>query len=206
MRILIAEDDTASRRLLQASLARWGYEVIVTSDGQQAWEQLQLPNAPPLLILDWLMPGLDGIDVCRKARAHKNLRSAHIILLTSRDTKDDLVQGLEAGADDYVTKPFDPEELKARVHVGSRVVQLQRALADRVQELEAALSREKLLQGLLPICCYCKKIRDDSNYWHQVENYVSEHADVRFSHSVCPECTGKFRKDMGLSEEDSPKK
>ena len=205
MKILISEDEPASRRLLEATLTKWGYEVIVTSDGKQAWEQLQTPHPPPLLILDWLMPELDGIDVCRNARAHKNLRSAYIILLTSRGGTHDLVQGLEAGADDYVTKPFDPEELQARVHVGSRVVQLQRTLADRVQELEAALSREKLLQGLLPICCYCKKIRDDSNYWHQVESYVSDHADVHFSHSVCPECTAKFRKDMGLSEDDSPK-
>jgi hypothetical protein len=85
------------------------------------------------------------------------------------------------------------------LHVGTRVIGLQRALAERVEELEAALFREKQLQGLLPICCYCKKIRDDSNYWHQVETYMAQHAHVQFSHSVCPECTEKFKKDMGLA-------
>ncbi len=202
MKILIAEDDSGSRRLLEATLKRWGYEVFVAADGEQAWQQLMSPGAPPLMILDWLMPGLDGVEVCRKARADKRLRSCYIILLTARDSKEDLVAGLEAGADDYVTKPFDAQELQARVHVGSRVVQLQSELAERVVELEASLSREKHLQGLLPICCYCKKIRDDSNYWHQVESYVADHAAVRFSHSVCPECTDKFRKDMGLPPEE----
>jgi DNA-binding response OmpR family regulator len=197
---LIADDDPGSRRLLESTLTKWGYEVIVTSDGQQAWQVVQGPDAPPLFILDWLMPGMDGVEVCRKARGQKNVRSAYIILLTSRTSKEDLVAGLEAGADDYVTKPFDPQELQARLHVGSRVIELQRNLAVRVEELEAALSREKHLQGLLPICCYCKKIRDDSNYWHQVESYVTQHADVHFSHSVCPECTEQFRKDLGLAD------
>jgi CheY-like chemotaxis protein len=186
---------------LEATLKRWGYDVLVASDGEEAWQHLQSPGAPPLMILDWLMPKLDGVEVCRKARADKHLRSSYIILLTSRGSKEDLVAGLEAGADDYVTKPFDAQELQARVHVGSRVIELQRELAQRVTELEAALSREKHLQGLLPICCYCKKIRDDSNYWHQVESYVADHAAVRFSHSVCPECTDKFRRDMGLPPE-----
>jgi DNA-binding response OmpR family regulator len=198
MRILIADDDPGSRRLLESTLTKWGYEVVVTSDGQQAWQLIQTGDPPPLFILDWLMPGMDGVEVCRKARAQKNVRSAYIILLTSRSSKEDLVAGLEAGADDYLTKPFDPQELQARLHVGSRVIELQRALASRVKELEAALSREKHLRGLLPICCYCKKIRDDSNYWHQVESYVTQHADVHFSHSVCPECTDQFRKDLGL--------
>jgi DNA-binding response OmpR family regulator len=198
LRILISDDDAASRLLLETTLTRWGYEVLVTSDGEQAWQAIESPNAPLLFILDWQMPGLDGVDVCRKARARKSTRSAYIILLTSRTSKEDLIAGLEAGADDYVTKPFDPQELQARLHVGSRVIELQRALAERVNELEAALSREKHLQGLLPICCYCKKIRDDSNYWHQVESYVAQHADVHFSHSVCPECTAQFRKDLGL--------
>lgn len=199
MKILIAEDEPGSRRLLEASLIRWGHEVLVTSNGEQAWEAAQRPDAPPLLILDWLMPGMDGVDVCRRVRARNERQLSYIILLTSRGSKEDLVKGLEAGADDYVTKPFDAQELRARVHVGSRVIQLQSTLAQRVEELEAALSREKHLQRLLPICCYCKKIRDDSNYWHQVESYVSRFANVNFSHSVCPECTEQFRKDMGLA-------
>lgn len=198
MRVLIAEDDSVSRRLLQAALVKWGYEVVVTANGKEAWDALQAPDAPSLLVLDWLMPEMDGVEVCREARKMTALKSAYIILLTSRGSKEDIVQGLEAGADDYVTKPFDHGELRARVQVGSRVVQLQSALADRVTELEEAIANVKQLQGLLPICCYCKKIRDDGNYWHRVESYITGHANVRFSHGICPDCSEKFKADLNI--------
>lgn len=198
MRVLIAEDDSVSRRLLQAALVKWGYEVVVTANGKEAWDALQAPDAPSLLVLDWLMPEMDGVEVCREARKMTALKSAYIILLTSRGSKEDIVQGLEAGADDYVTKPFDHGELRARVQVGSRVVQLQSALADRVTELEEAIANVKQLQGLLPICCYCKKIRDDGNYWHRVESYITGHANVRFSHGICPDCSEKLKADLNI--------
>ena len=198
MRILIAEDDPVSRRLLQAALINWGYEVIVTANGKEAWQALQTPDAPSLLVLDWLMPEMDGVEICREARKLDALKSAYIILLTSRGSKDDIVKGLEAGADDYVTKPFDHGELRARVQVGSRVVHLQSTLADRVVELEEAMASVKTLQGLLPICCYCKKIRDDGNYWHRVESYIAGHANVRFSHGICPDCSEKLKADLNL--------
>jgi sigma-B regulation protein RsbU (phosphoserine phosphatase) len=198
MKVLIAEDDPVSRRLLQAALIKWGYEVTVTSNGREAWQALQTRDAPSLLVLDWLMPEMDGVEVCRQARQVPALKSAYILLLTSRGSKEDIVKGLEAGADDYVTKPFDHGELRARVQVGSRVVQLQSALADRVQELEEAIASVKTLQGLLPICCYCKKIRDDGNYWHRVESYISGHANVRFSHGICPDCSDKLKADLNL--------
>src|SRR6188472_2163541 len=120
MKVLIAEDDSISRRLLQAALVKWGYDVVVTTDGREAWKILQAAEPPTLLILDWLMPQMDGIEICREARKSEALKSAYIILLTSRGSKQDIVQGLEAGADDYVTKPFDHGELRARVQVGSR--------------------------------------------------------------------------------------
>lgn len=198
MRVLIAEDDPVSRRLLQAALIKWGYEVTVTSNGKEAWQALQATDAPSLLILDWLMPEMDGVEICREVRQLPALKSAYIILLTSRGSKEDIVKGLEAGADDYVTKPFDHGELRARVQVGSRVVQLQSALADRVNELEEAIASVKTLQGLLPICCYCKKIRDDGNYWHRVESYISGHANVRFSHGICPDCSEKLKADLNI--------
>ena len=198
MKTLIAEDDPVSRRLLQAALIKWGYEVVVTANGRDAWRALQALDAPSLLILDWLMPEMDGVEICREARKLDALKSAYIILLTSRGSKDDIVKGLEAGADDYVTKPFDHGELRARVQVGSRVVQLQTALADRVAELEEAIASVKTLQGLLPICCYCKKIRDDGNYWHRVESYIAGHANVRFSHGICPDCSDKLKADLNL--------
>jgi sigma-B regulation protein RsbU (phosphoserine phosphatase) len=192
MRILIAEDDVVSRRLLETLLGRWGYEVVVAADGEHAWELLQGEEAPPLAILDWMMPGMGGVEICRRVREVGRPSPVYIILLTARASSEDVVQGLEAGANDYVTKPFHREELRARVQVGMRVVELQANLAARVLELEEALARVKQLQGLLPICSYCKKIRDDRNYWRQVETYISEHSEAVFSHGICPECFEKF--------------
>jgi len=191
MKILIAEDDPVSRRILEATLVKWGYEVATTSNGSEAWEALTAPDAPRLAILDWMMPEIDGVEICRRVRRRADQGALHIILLTARGRKEDVIAGLQAGADDYVTKPFDQEELKARVQVGLRIVDLQTMLAARVAELEDALARVRQLRGLLPICSYCKKVRDDSNYWQQVEQYVSLHADVQFSHGICPDCYRK---------------
>lgn len=188
MRILIAEDDVVSRRLLEATLIRWGYEVIVTRNGVEAWDILQREDAPLLAILDWMMPGLDGLEVCRRLRSLQRAIPPYLIILTAKGRQEDIVTGLEAGANDYVTKPFNREELRARVRVGTRMVELQQSLAERVYALEDALARVKLLQGLLPICSYCKKIRDDQNYWQQVEAYIAEHSEAQFSHSICPDC------------------
>ena len=198
MKTLIAEDDSVSRRLLQAALQKWGYDVTVTAHGREAWDALQQPDAPSLLILDWLMPEMDGVEICRRIRASDALKSSYVILLTSRGSKEDILEGLEAGADDYVTKPFDHGELRARVQVGSRVIGLQNALAERVHQLEEAIASVKTLQGLLPICCYCKKIRDDGNYWHRVESYIAGHANVRFSHGICPDCNEKLKAELNL--------
>jgi sigma-B regulation protein RsbU (phosphoserine phosphatase) len=194
MRVLIAEDDAISRRVLVAFLQRWGYAVESFEDGEAAWRRLAQEDAPSLAILDWMMPVLGGVEICRRVRAAKRPWPAYLILLTSRTGSEDIVEGLDAGADDYVTKPFNREELRARVQGGARVVELQRSLAERVAELEQALTRVKLLQGLLPICSYCKKIRDDRNYWRQVEAYISEHSEAVFSHGICPDCFEKFVK------------
>jgi len=188
MRILIAEDDPTSRLLLATSLKKWGYDVVVTSDGQEAWDTLQQKGAPQLAILDWMMPHLDGPEVCRLVREKLNLRHLYLILLTTKSEEDDLVEGLQAGADDYVNKPVKRKELEARIQVGLRVVKLQNDLTERVRELQAALAREEHLQGLLPICSYCKKIRDDQGYYQQVESYIESHANVAFSHGICPDC------------------
>ncbi len=194
MKALIAEDEAVSRHLLEVTLRKWGYDVVVASDGAEAWRLLQGDDAPELAILDWMMPGMDGPEVCRMVRELPQTLPTYIILLTARQSKDDIVQGLEAGADDYIAKPFDREELRARVQGGVRVVELQRSLAARVRELEEALTRVKQLQGLLPMCSYCKKIRDDQNYWQQVESYISEHSEAQFSHSICPNCYEKIVK------------
>ena len=188
MKVLLAEDESIPRRVLTAALAGWGYEVQAVADGLEAWQGLQGPDAARLAILDWQMPGLDGAEVCRRLRGQAAVEPTYVILLTARSSKDDVVAGLDAGANDYVTKPFDRAELHARLRVGCQVVALQRSLAARVRELEEALAQVKQLQGLLPICCYCKKIRDDQNYWQQVDGYLVAHSDVRFSHGICPDC------------------
>jgi sigma-B regulation protein RsbU (phosphoserine phosphatase) len=194
MTILIAEDDPVTRKILESILIKWGYDVIVTCDGSEAWQVLQSENAPKLVILDWIMPGIDGLELCRKIRSKPNAQPVYIILLTAKGQKEDIIKGLRNGADDYVTKPFNRDELGARVQTGLRIVELQASLAVRIKELENALSNIKQLQGLLPICCYCKKIRDDHNYWQQVDEYVTQHSEVKFSHSICPECYEKIVK------------
>lgn len=194
MKILIAEDDPVSKKVLELLLGKWGYEIKSTSSGNEAWEALQEENAPDLAILDWMMPGMEGVDICRIARETKQTRSVYIILLTARGNKEDIIEGLRAGADDYLTKPIHTEELHARMQVGERVLKLQKDLSDRVKELEDAMSHIKKLQGLLPICSYCKKIRNDQNYWEQMEAYISKNSEALFSHSICPDCYEKIVK------------
>ena len=186
--ILVADDDSVSRTVVAAMLRKAGYQVQLASDGDQAWTALQRPTAPSIAVLDWMMPGIDGPEICKRIRQKDMASPTYIILLTSRDASADIVAGLRAGANDYVTKPPNEDELLARVSVGARVVGLQHALADRVRRLEEALSNVKQLQGLLPICSYCKRIRDDQNYWQQVESYITVHSGVQFSHSYCPDC------------------
>src|SRR4030095_6302665 len=172
VRILIAEDEPVSRRLLEQSLVRWGYEPVTCVDGGQAWDGLRRQGAPRGAILAWMVPHMDGLEVCRAARATDLALQPYLILLTARSRPEDVIAGLKAGADDYLTKPVDRGELEARLQVASLVVALQERLSDRVLELEEALRNVRQLQGLLPICAYCKRIRDDKNYWSQVETYL----------------------------------
>ncbi len=188
MEILIAEDDPSSRLLLKATLEKWDYKVITTCDGNEAWESLQQESVPSMAILDWMMPGIDGVELCRKIRENQRLSSTYVILLTAKTSQEDIIEGLQSGSDDYMLKPFNREELRARVKAGIRIINLQTDLASQVAKLEDALSKVRQLQGLLPICSYCKKIRDDKNYWQQVESYIVTRSEARFSHSVCPDC------------------
>jgi phosphoserine phosphatase RsbU/P len=186
MRILIAEDEVVTARILEQLTRSWGHETVLVKDGASALAQLIAADGPKLALLDWMMPGLDGPDVCRQVRDSDATK--YLILLTAKTNRADVVEGLDAGADDYLVKPFDPEELRARVKAGIRIVDLQRRLADKVTELEGALASVRTLRGLIPICSYCKAIRDDSDYWHRVEEYVTEHSDAEFSHGICPSC------------------
>lgn len=188
MKILIAEDNEVSSRILQLTLAAAGHEVIATENGAAAWAILEKDDSPAMAILDWMMPDMDGLEVCRLVRRQTTATPIYIILLTAKAGKTDVVQGLDAGANDYIFKPFNREELNARVRVGETVVKLQQNLAARVEELESALTQVKLLQGILPICSYCKNVRDDQNYWQQLETYISKYSEAQFSHGICPGC------------------
>lgn len=187
MRILIAEDDRTTRRMLEVRLTAFGHQVDCAEDGMQAWEMFQA-GSYDVVVSDWMMPKLDGPDLCRRIRALEDRPFCFLLMLTSRGTTEDLVEGIESGADDFMTKPFVNEELQARLHAAGRVIELERRLAGKVEDLERALSEVKTLRGLLPICMYCHKVRDDSDIWEQIEAYIASRSEAEFTHSICPPC------------------
>ncbi|MCX7823676.1 MAG: response regulator transcription factor [Syntrophobacterales bacterium] len=192
MRVLIAEDDPTTCSVLKAILSKAGYEVITVSNGLEAWKILQRPDAPRLVILDWIMPEMDGLEVLRLVRTNSSDKPPYIIMLTSKMDKSDVVAALKAGADDYLTKPCDLNELKARLEVGRRIIGMQDALSEKIQELSRALAEIKTLRGILPICAHCKKIRSEKGEWIQIEKYICSRTEAEFSHALCPECLEKF--------------
>jgi phosphoserine phosphatase RsbU/P len=192
LQVLVADDEPVSRTVVGAMLKKAGYVVSYASDGDEAWQRLDAPAAPALALLDWEMPGLQGPDVIERIRSKQSQTPTYVILLTSRDSSADIVRGLRVGADDYVTKPANEDELVARVNVGARVVRLQAALVDRVRSLEDALANVRALQTLLPMCAYCKSVRNDQNYWEKVETYFTQHSNISFTHSYCPNCYDRY--------------
>ena len=174
MKILAVEDDPVARAVLRKALQRLGHEVVEATDGEAAWEKLQ---AEPVRVVvsDWMMPRLDGLELCRRIRGGAPADYLYFILLTSRDaTEENSRAAGDAGIDDFLTKPLDLSELWTRLRVAERILGYTR----QVRQLEE----------LLPICSYCKKIRDDQNYWQQMEGYINERTGSEFSHSVCPDC------------------
>jgi len=190
-KIVVADDDTVSRTLLVHNLSLHGYAVMPCEDGEKALHLLQDPDGPSIAILDWMMPGLAGTEICKKLRTMDAPHPLYLILLTSKTKQSDMIKGLDSGADDFLVKPVSLPELYARINVGKRVLTLQKRLSTRVAELEWALAQIKQLQGLLPICSYCKRIRDDDHYWQCVEDYLSNHTDIQFTHGICPKCYEK---------------
>jgi len=173
MRILIVEDDFDARDMLQVLLELEGHEVVAAQNGKEAWEVFQKENFS-LVVSDWLMPELDGLELCRMIRASETTRYCYVLLLTALQGKTNYLKAMSAGADDFVSKPFDPDELRARLLVAERIVGLQ--------------VRVKRLEGILPTCMYCKKIRDEQSRWVSIENYISQRTEASFSHGVCPTC------------------
>ncbi len=196
MTILIADDDAITRKIIKETIEDWGHDVIVASDGQEALDAYKADPEINVAILDWMMPNMTGLEACEEIRKIDRKPSAFILVLTSRTSKKDLADALHRGADDYVTKPFDLAELQARIDVGSRLIDLQLDLQTKIIELKAALEEVKQLQGIIPMCAWCKRIRDDSDYWSSVETYISEHSEIEFSHGICPDCFAKEKNDV----------
>jgi len=198
MKIMIAEDDTTTRLMLQGLLKKWGFDTVDAVNGKEAWNLLKGKDFPQVILLDWEMPGIDGLEICQRVKKFKKELPPYIIMLTVRDSKDEIVQGLEAGADDYITKPFDENELRARINVAKRMVRIQLSLSKKIKELEEAMDHVKKLQGIIPICSFCHRIRNDAKAWDSLERYFQNYSDAKFSHGVCPDCAKKHYPDIEL--------
>ena len=191
--VLLADDEEPSRRFLSYYLANWGYEVTAVSDGLEAAAVLDGDSAPAIALIDWIMPGMEGPALCQHVRAQSDRPFTYLVLLTAKTLKDEVAAGLDAGADDYLTKPCDMKELRARLKVAERMVTLERTLARQVVSLQEALDQVRQLKELLPICAWCKRIRDDEDYWHSIEEYLHVHTGTDFTHGICPHCLETLR-------------
>ncbi len=191
-RILIAEDDPVSHKLLSRTVQKLGFDPISAKDGDDACRILSQPDSPRMAVLDWMMPGMSGPEVCRRVRetAHENEdhRYTYLLLLTAKSKQTDVTEGLRSGADDYLTKPFERTELQCRLDVGERVLALYRALESKIHQYKETMDQLRRMQELLPICMHCNDVRDEDNRWHDLQAFLAQNAGVNFSHSVCENC------------------
>lgn len=199
MRVLVAEDDPVSLEMLIAMLEWWGYEPVCVSNGAAALDALKQDDSISLALLDWMMPGMDGVEVCRNYRKDESAGyRKYLLLLTVRSSDDDVVAAFQSGADDHIKKPFCAEELRSRLEVGRKMIELQNALKQRIADLEDALAHVKTLQGILPVCSHCHRIRTDKQSWEQIELYIEAHTEAQFSHGLCPDCYERYySKELG---------
>lgn len=176
MRILLVEDEAVARDALRAIMTAQGYEVVTADGGVEAWGHWQLTGYR-VVVADWIMPELDGLELCRRIRAHQERPYTYFLLETIRSGTKSFLQAMAAGVDDFISKPIVPEELVARLKVAERILGL----------------REELLtlEGLLPICSYCRRLRDQDGRWTSIEQYVEARSVAQFSHGICPECYEK---------------
>ncbi len=194
MDVLIVDDDRDTINLLKRYLGNRGFGVLTACNGSEAFEILHKGDVR-LVVTDRIMPVMNGLELCQEIRGSNISGYVYIILLTVCDKKDDIMTGIKAGADDYLLKPFNSEELKVRIDSGLRVLSLDNSLREKVTEerrlageLRDALDQVKRLSGLLPVCATCKSIRDDKGYWNEITAYICEHSEADFTHGICPEC------------------
>lgn len=194
MKIFMAEDDRISRKIISTYLKNWGYEVVLVEDGLAAEEFVKSGETFQIAILDWMMPGRDGLDICQMIKEDEDRGFVYVMMLTAITDKEDISAALDVGADDYITKPFSAEELGSRLRAGERIVRLESGLQEKITALIEVRSHVKELQKFLPICAWCKKIRDDSDYWNSLEEYLRKNSDIEISHGICPECLKKIHR------------
>lgn len=187
-RILIADDHRLTREGLRALLERKEFSVMLAATGDEALETLKAFDPPRIALIDWEMPGATGLEVCRAVRSLHADSYVYLIVITGRNGEEDIADAMAAGADDFIHKPCGFAELLARVRNGQRTIELQSNLAGRIKELEESAERMRQLKRLLPICMYCKKVRDDTDYWQEIEVYIREQTGTDFSHGICPNC------------------
>lgn len=189
MKILIAEDEFTTRTMVQVSLESWGYDVLDASNGEEAIALFQRGKRPRIVILDWEMPEVDGLEACQRIKELNPEDPPYVILLTGRDSQKDILTGFDAGADDYITKPFSSEELRARVRVAERLVRTQDMLNASVTELKTVLDQLEALQGSVVVCPECHNIeREEDASWHDLTSLTENGGDSRFVSVVCPAC------------------
>ncbi len=191
--ILIVDDAPANIEVLSAAIGD-SYEILFATDGREAI-RLAFEVIPDLILLDVLMPGMGGYDVCRSLKNNPALRDIPVIFITALDQEDQETKGLELGAVDYITKPFYPAIVRLRVKNHLELKHQRDMLTVKNAELQDAMAKIKTLSGFIPICASCKKVRDDSGYWNQLEAYISAHSDAEFSHGLCPECMKRLYPD-----------
>jgi CheY-like chemotaxis protein len=190
--ILVVDDEPDIRLITVRVLGSAGYSVEEAETGKECIDMAR-KKAPDLVLLDVMLPDMDGYEVCRRIKADEALKGTYVLMFSGRKIdSDDQSEGLEIGADGYVTRPISNRELLARVQAMVRIIRAERERDRLIVELQEAMASIKTLKGLLPICASCKKIRNDKGYWQQVEGYLSEHADIQFSHGICPECMEKL--------------
>ena len=188
--ILIVDDTVMNVDLLTLVLKKNHYKIRVADSGKRALEQVCV-SPPDLILLDIMMPGMDGFETCRRLKANRDSANIPVIFITALDEMKDKLKGFQVGGTDFITKPFQAEEVLARVKAHLTIQKLYKDLAAKNQKLEQALEEVKELQGIVPICSMCKNIRDDSGYWQRVETFVSKRMGTKFSHSYCPTCLKK---------------
>ncbi|MDP8241088.1 MAG: response regulator [Candidatus Hatepunaea meridiana] len=189
--ILVVDDDQENLQMLDAILRTDNYMITFAESGLHTFKSIE-NNPPDLILLDIMMTDLDGYRICKKLKESSNTKDIPIIFLTAKTETDDIVKGFQFGAVDYVTKPFNSIELLARVRTHLELKKAWDTQKKTIIKLEAALTKVKQLSGLLPICCHCKKIRDDNGYWQQVERYITEYSEAEFTHGICPDCLEKY--------------